>query len=187
MSTANNILSSNSILFIYISLSIFSATIISHFIPPRADILYFYLLIWVSSFSLFFFIFKNRIIKALHIIRNKIKKSAGWPTYIKVINGMCWAGPFGLGAVIPSIHEYLILAGIGLGNLSTFIIFLLKNKIKNIDQLLVGIICLFSIVIVFLLFYEHVIDKPSGEFLARILISIAYGIGGLSSAFIKPE
>ena len=187
MNTAKKELSSNSVIFIYISLSIFTATLISHFIPPRADILFFYIVIWLGSFSLFFFIFKNRIIKALFIIRNKIKKSTGWPTYIKIVNGICWAGPFGLGAVIPSIHEYLILAGIGLGNLSTFIIFLLKNKIKNIDQLLVGIICLFSIVIVFFLFYENLIDKPSGEFLARILISIAYGIGGLYSTFIKPE
>jgi predicted branched-subunit amino acid permease len=136
---------------------------------------------------MFFFIFKTKIIKALYNIRNKIKKSTGWPTYIKIINGMCWAGPFGLGAIIPPLHEYLILAGIGLGNVSTFIIFLLINKIRNIDQLIVGLICLFSIVLIFFLFYENVIDKPAGEFLARILISIAYGIGGLYSAFIKPE
>jgi hypothetical protein len=187
VNTAKNEFSNNSIIFIYISLSVFSATLISHFIPPRADILYFYLLIWLGSFSIFFFIFKTKIIKALYVIRNKIKKSTGWPTYIKIINGLCWAGPFGLGALIPPIHEYLILAGIGLGNVSTFIIFLLKNKIKNIDQLIVGIICLFSIILVFFLLYENVIDKTSGEFLARILISIAYGIGGLYSAIIKPE
>jgi hypothetical protein len=168
-------------------MSVFSATLISHFIPPREDIIYFYLLIWLGSFSIFFFIFKTRIIKALYIIRNKIKKSTGWPTYIKIINGLCWAGPFGLGAIIPSIHEYLILAGIGLGNVSTFIIFLLKNKIKNIDQLIVGVICLFSILFTFGLFYINVIGKSDGEFLARILISIAYGIGGLYSAIVKPE
>jgi hypothetical protein len=104
-----------------------------------------------------------------------------------LINGLCWAAPFGLGALIPSIHEYLILAGIGLGNLSTFIIFMVNNKIKNIDQLIVGIISLMSIGIIILLYNYDIIVKSSGDFLARILISVAYGIGGIYSSILKTE
>ena len=187
MNSAQNGFSNNSIIFIYISLSVFSATIISYFIPQKFDLFYIYLLIWFGCFSIFFIIFKGKIIKSLYIIRNRIKKSTSWPTSMKIINGICWAGPFGLGALIPSLHEYLILAGIGLGNISTFIIFLSNNKIKNIDQLIVGVISIISIGIIILLYDGKVIDKSYGEFLARILISIAYGIGGIYSALIKPD
>jgi hypothetical protein len=106
---------------------------------------------------------------------------------MKIINGICWAAPFLLGALIPSMHEYLILAGIGLGNISTYMIFLLSNKIKNIDQLIVGLISMISIGIIIFLYEGKIIEKSYGEFLARILISIAYGIGGVYSAIIKPE
>lgn len=187
MNTAQNGVSNNSIIFIYISLSVFSATIISYFIAQKFNFLYIYLLIWFGCFSIFFIIFKSKIIKSLYTIRNKIRKSTGWPISMKIINGVCWAVPFGLGALIPSLHEYLILAGIGLGNISTFIIFLLRNKIKNTDQLIVGLISIISIGIIILLYDGKVIDKSYGEFLARILISIAYGIGGIYSALIKPE
>ena len=106
---------------------------------------------------------------------------------MKIINGLCWATPFGLGALIPSIHEYLILAGIGLGNLSTFMIFMINNKLKNMDQFIVGLTSIISIGIIILLYNENVIDKSSGDFLVRILISVAYGIGGIYSSMIKTE
>jgi predicted branched-subunit amino acid permease len=187
VNTAQNEISNNGIIFIYISLSVFSATIISYFTPQRFDLFYIYLLIWFGCFSIFFLIFKSKIIKSLYNIRTRIRKSTDWPTSIKIINGICWVAPFVLGALIPSMHEYLILAGIGFGNISTFIIFLLMNKIKNIDQLIVGLISMISIGIIIFLYDGKVIEKSYGEFLARILISIAYGIGGIYSAIIKPE
>ncbi len=106
---------------------------------------------------------------------------------MKAINGICWALPFGLAALIPSIHEYLILLGIGLGNISTFTIFLLNNKTKNVDQLIVGLISIISILIIILLYDGKVVDRIDGEFLARILISVAYGIGGIYSSLIKSD
>ena len=75
--------------------------------------------------------------------------------------------PFGLGALIPSLHEYLILAGIGLGNLSTFMIFMINNKLKNMDQFIVGLTSIISIGIIILLYNENVIDKSSGDFLVE--------------------
>jgi hypothetical protein len=136
--------SDNGILFIFISLAVFSATIISYIIDLKVDYFFIHILVWILCFFIYFLIFKSKIIQSLHIIRNKIRKSTGWSPMMKLINGLCWAAPFGLGALIPSIHEYLILAGIGLGNLS-------------------------------------------GDFLARILISVAYGIGGIYSSAVKTE
>ena len=179
--------SDNGILFIFISLAVFTATIISFILDQKSDNFLIHIIVWILSFFVYFLIFKSKIIQSLHIIRNKIRKSTGWSPMIKLINGLCWAAPFGLGALIPSMHEYLILAGIGLGNLSTFIIFMVNNKIKNMDQLIVGLISLMSIGIIILLYNYDIIVKSSGDFLARILISVAYGIGGIYSSILKTE
>jgi len=179
--------SDNGILFIFISLAVFSATIISYIIELKVDYFFIHILVWILCFFIYFLIFKSKIIQSLHIIRNKIRKSTGWSPMMKLINGLCWAAPFGLGALIPSIHEYLILAGIGLGNLSTFIIFMVNDKIKNTDQFIVGFISIMSIGIIIFLYNDDIIAKSSGDFLARILISIAYGIGGIYSSIVKTE
>ncbi len=187
MNIQKNGKSDNGILFIFISLSVFSATILSFIIHLKFDFFLMDIIIWIGCFFIYFIIFRRKIILSLHIIRNKIRKSTAWSPSVKLINGLCWAAPFGLGALIPSIHEYLILAGIGLGNLSTFIIFMVKNKLKNFDQFIVGLISIMSIGIIILLYNENVIDKSSGDFLARILISVAYGIGGIYSSMIKSQ
>jgi hypothetical protein len=179
--------SDNGILFIFISLAVFSATIISYIIDLKVDYFFIHILVWILCFFIYFLIFKSKIIQSLHIIRNKIRKSTGWSPMMKLINGLCWAAPFGLGALIPSIHEYLILAGIGLGNLSTFIIFMVNDKIKNTDQFIVGFISIMSIGIIIFLYNDDIIAKSSGDFLARILISVAYGIGGIYSSTVKTE
>ena len=179
--------SDNGILFIFISLSVFSATIVSYLIELKVDLFFIHIIVWIVCFFVYFIIFKSKIIHSLHIIRNRVRKSTGWSPIIKLINGLCWAAPFGLGAIIPSYHEYLILAGIGLGNLSTFIIFMVNNKIKNMDQFIVGLISIISIGIIILLYNDNIIAKSSGDFLARILISVAYGIGGIYSSTVKTE
>jgi hypothetical protein len=179
--------SDNGILFIFISLAVFSATIISYIIDLKVEYFFIHIIIWILCFFIYFLIFKSKLIQSLHIIRNKIRKSTDWSPMMKLINGLCWAAPFGLGALIPSIHEYLILAGIGLGNLSTFIIFMVNNKIKNMDQFIVGLISIISIGIIILLYNDNIIAKSSGDFLARILISVAYGIGGIYSSTVKTE
>jgi len=66
-------------------------------------------------------------------------------------------------------------------------IFMINNKLKNMDQFIVGLTSIISIGIIILLYNENVIDKSSGDFLARILISVAYGIGGIYSSMIKTE
>lgn len=187
MNIEKNGKSDNGILFIYISLAVFSATIISYIIDLKVDLFFIHIIVWIVCFFTYFIIFKSKIIQSLQIIRNRIRKSTGWSPIAKLINGLCWAAPFGLGALLPSIHEYLILAGIGLGNLSTFIIFMVNNKIKNMDQFIVGLISIMSIGIIILLYNDNIIAKSSGDFLARILISVAYGIGGIYSSMVKTE
>ena len=187
MNIEKNRNSGNGILFIFISLAVFSATIISYIIDQKVDNFIIHIIVWILCFIVYFLIFKSKIIQSLHIIRNKIRKSTGWSPIMKLVNGLCWAAPFGLGALIPSIHEYLILAGIGLGNLSTFIIFMVNDKIKNTDQFIVGFISIMSIGIIIFLYNDDIIAKSSGDFLARILISVAYGIGGIYSSAVKTE
>ena len=187
MNIEKNDKSDNGILFIFISLSVFSATILSYIIDLKVDLFFIHIIVWIVCFFIYFIIFKSKILQSLQIIRNRIRKSTGWSPIIKLINGLCWAAPFGLGALIPSYHEYLILAGIGLGNLSTFIIFMINNKIKNMDQFIVGLISIISIGIIILLYNDNIIAKSSGDFLARILISVAYGIGGIYSSIVKTK
>lgn len=178
--------SKNGIIFIYISLSIFAATIISEIISREINY-YFYAMIWIGSFLIFFLLFRTRIIDSVKIIKSRIKTSTSWPLTIKILNGICWAGPFFFVAFIPVIHEFLILLGIGLGNISTSLIFLKYNRLKNKDQMIVGLVCLISIVIIMVLYQYELIEKLQGEFLARILISIAYGIGGVYSLFSREK
>ncbi|HEU5460696.1 MAG TPA: hypothetical protein VFU79_00340 [Nitrososphaeraceae archaeon] len=187
MNIEKNDKSDNGILFIFISLSVFSATLVSFIIDLTVDLFFIDIIVWIVCFFIYFIIFKSKIIHSLQIIRNRIRKSTGWSPGIKLINGLCWAAPFGLGAIIPSYHEYLILTGIGLGNLSTFIIFMINNKIKNMEQFIVGLISLMSIGIIILLYNDNIITKSSGDFLARILISVAYGIGGIYSSIVKAK
>src|SRR5688500_526988 len=103
----------NGIVFIFISLSALSATLLGHIIDLNVKSLFLDIIIWVGCFFMFAILFKGTIIQSLHIIRNKIRKSTAWSPSMRLINGLCWAAPFGLGALIPSLHEYLILAGIG--------------------------------------------------------------------------
>jgi len=47
--------------------------------------------------------------------------------------------------------------------------------------MIVGQICLMSMIIIAVLYQYNIVEKVHGEFLARILISLAYGIGGIYS------
>jgi len=178
--------SKNGMIFIYISLSFLSATIIGEIFSHEINY-YFYAMIWIGSFLIFFLLLRTRIIDSVKTIKTRIKTSTGWPLTIKIINGICWAGPFFFAVFMPIIHEFLILLGIGLGNISTSLIFLKYNRLKDKDQMIVGLICLISIIIIIMLYQYDLIEKVQGEFLARILISIAYGIGGVYSIFSREK
>lgn len=97
-------------------------------------------------------------------------------------------------AVLPSLFPYLILAGIGFGNLSTYI---LLKKYRNIKynnhnssdasqgQLVVGLISLIAIPIVFEVYTMVTAREDIVSLLSRYLISFAYAVGGIYDIMIK--
>ena len=77
MNIEKNGKSDNGILFIYISLAVFSATIISYIIDLKVDLFFIHIIIWIVCFIIYFIMVKNKIIQSLQIIRNRIRKSTG--------------------------------------------------------------------------------------------------------------
>ena len=181
MKNAEVVVSENGIIFVYISVSILVALIISNLFFKEGDQFPFYVLTWLGSFLGFFILFKSKITSSIVNIKKRMKTSIKWPITAKMINGLCWAGPFIFGIFIPSIYEFLILLAVGLGNISTFLIFLKYNQLKNLEQLLVGVICILSIFVLLILYDYNLVEKIQGEYLARFFVSIAFGIGGIYS------
>lgn len=181
MKNAEVAVSENGIIFVYISVSILVALIISNLFFKEGDQFPFYVLTWLGSFLGFFILFKSKITSSIVNIKKRMKTSIKWPITAKMINGLCWAGPFIFGIFIPSIYEFLILLAVGLGNISTFLIFLKYNQLKNLEQLLVGVICILSIFVLLILYDYNLVEKIQGEYLARFFVSVAFGIGGIYS------
>jgi len=181
MKNAEVVVSDNGIIFVYISVSILVALIISNLFFKEDGQLPFYVLTWLGSFLGFFILFKSKITSSIVNIKKRMKTSIKWPISTKMINGLCWAGPFIFGIFIPSIYEFLILLAVGLGNISTFLIFLKYNQLKNLEQLLVGVICILSIFVLLILYNFNLVEKIQGEYLARFFVSVAFGIGGIYS------
>lgn len=181
MKNTEMVVPDNGIIFIYISVSILVALILSSLFFNEDGQLPFSVLTWLGSFLGFFILFKTKITASIVNIKKRMKTSIKWPISAKMINGLCWAGPFIFGIFIPSIYEFLILLAVGLGNISTFLIFLKYNRLKNLDQLMVGVICILSIFILLILYQYHFVEKTQGEYLARFFVSVAFGIGGIYS------
>ena len=69
-----------------------------------------------------------------------MKTSLSWPMSAKLLNGLCWAGPFALIPVFQSMYPYLALLGIGAGNICTYDLLRKYSHVSNKEQLLVGIV-----------------------------------------------
>jgi hypothetical protein len=126
-----------------------------------------------------------------------MKNSIKWPIHAKIINGICWVGPFAATALLPSLFPYLILAAIGCGNVSTYLLLRryrdVNNKNKNNNgnsaghgQFIVGLISLIAIPIVFEVQTSmFIVREDIAVMLSRILISFAYAVGGIYAVRIK--
>jgi hypothetical protein len=174
------------LLFIAISLAILFATISSYILSKNHIPYAYYLLLWVGSFSvcLGLTFFKER--KVFSSIESKMKNSLAWPLYIKIINGLCWAGPFSVIPLFHNLYPHLILLGIGLGNISTYFFIKRYSRADNKAQLIVGLIAICGIPIAILL--ESTIFSTNYEIallFSRLLISFSYGIGGIYSLVAK--
>ncbi len=141
--------------------------------------LYYHVIIWLVSFAGVFGASYRRLRKALPAIMNRMKTSTRWPTAAKILNGICWAGPFAAIAAFPSFYQYLILAGIGLGNLSTYLMIKKYSGNDNSEQLIVALVSLAAVpaavMIDSMIFATR---QDIAVMLSRIFIGIAYATGG---------
>jgi hypothetical protein len=184
------------IFFIAISIAIALASILSEIALLNKWPLYYNAVIWIGSFVISFTSLLYNKWNIWSSLRDRMKNSIKWPLHAKIINGVCWAGPFAAIAVQPSLFPYLILAGIGSGNISTY---LLLKRYKNINynnndngndagrgQFIVGLISLVAIPIVFEVHTNMFTFRDDiSIMLSRILISFAYAVGGIYSIMIK--
>lgn len=166
-------------LFISIALAVLTGTIINEFLATHHIPIYYQLLAWILVFVFVLGITFTKKKNLFRSIRNRMKNSIRWPLHAKIINGLGWAGPF---LAIPIFHpfaHYLILLGIGTGNISTYFLIKYNNDYKNKEQFIVGILAITMIPILFLvdvllstvLVHQHV--------LSRLFVAVSYGVGGI--------
>jgi hypothetical protein len=182
------------IFFIVIAIAVALASILSEIAFLNKLPSYYNIIIWIGSFIVAFIslLYDKRNI-LWSSLRNRMKNSIKWPIRAKIINGICWAGPFGAITLLPSLFPYLILTGIGCGNISTYLLLRryrdinYKNSNNNNNrnaagygQFIVGLISLTAIPIVFEVQTSiFIVREDIAVMLSRILISFAYAAGGI--------
>ncbi|MDH5657771.1 MAG: hypothetical protein OEY17_00265 [Nitrosopumilus sp.] len=174
------------IFFINIAILIFSGSIVSE-IAFRNDVpLYYYVMIWIIISSLIFGLQFRKFKLVFSSICQRMINSAKWSLQIKIINGFCWALPFALIAFFPEFSQYLLLLGIGLGNISTFVFMNKFNGLNNKEQLLVGITSLALIFPAFEIDSSFFLENPDiAILLSRLFIAASYAIGGIYALYQK--
>jgi len=166
-------------LFICVSITVGSASIISEIAYLNGAALYFYAAIWVGSFGLVFGAATPIFRKVAPAIRGRMKASTKWSTGSKALNGVCWAGPFVAIAAFPALYQYLILLGIGLGNLSTYSLIRRYSGNDNLEQLIVGSVSLACLPVALAMDTSIFATNPDiAVMLSRILIAVSYAAGG---------
>jgi uncharacterized membrane protein len=88
--------------------------------------------------------------------------------------------------LFPYLYHYLILLGIGLGNLSTYLLMKKHSGLDNQEQMIVGLISLAAIPIAAGIDMTLFIARQDiAVVLSRLLISVAYGAGGIYALIAK--
>jgi hypothetical protein len=174
------------ILFITISIAVGAAAILSQIVFINKEPFYYYAIVLVLSFGIPFGTIFGKSRKLISSIGDRMKHSANWSAGAKILNGICWAGPFAAIAAFPSLYQYLILLGIGLGNFSTYLLMKRYSGLDNREQMIVGLVSLTAIPIVAEINTTlFIVNQNIAIMLSRILISIAYGMGGLYGIITK--
>jgi hypothetical protein len=91
--------------------------------------------------------------------------------------------------LIPFFQKYypfLLLTGLSLGNISTFIFLKKYSKIFSIEQLIAGALLLSSLLVV-TIYYNYTDNYEMILFSTRVMISVSYGLGGLVGYFKNTE
>jgi len=174
------------LLFIGVSVAVVMGTVLSEVVVKYPYPAYEYVIIWLVSFGATFGLIFRKFRRVIPSVRARMKNSLKWPIGAKVVNGFCWAAPFALIGVFPSMYQYLILVGIGLGNLSTYLLMKKYSNLDNREQMIVGFISLASILVsigigmtVFALRHDLAV------LLSRMLIAVAYAAGGIYALALK--
>jgi hypothetical protein len=176
----NNQHSISGVFFISIAISVALAASIAEIASINKVPVYYYPIIWVGSFAITFLILFHNKRGLLHSLRRRMKNSFRWPGKVKVLNGICWAGPFAVIAIYPSLLPYLVLVGIGLGNISTYLLLRKYNGIDYREQIIVGMVSLAALPITYVMHTSvFVIKEDIAIMLSRFFISLAYAAGGV--------
>ena len=166
-------------LFICVSIAVAAGAILSEIVFLNKSPFYYYGIVWVGSFGAVTGLNLRKLGKILPMIRQRMKNSLKWPPKISAINGICWAVPFIAIGAFPSLLQYLILLGIGLGNLSTYLIMKKFSNQDNKEQMIVGLIALASIPVAIVIDATLITLQDIAVLLSRILIAISYAAGGI--------
>ena len=168
------------IFFLYISFSILTSIILNYIFAYLYGSEYYSFVIWFIVFILYFLILKKYILKNIKKIIFKFKENKRWPKKIIILNSIVWSFPIIFGALIQTNFIYYVSGSIGLGNIITYLIFLKYNKLDNKEQLIVGVFVLSAT-----LFIPLNSNFINSDFVMRIIIGIAYGVGGIYSVLKK--
>ena len=168
------------LLFLTISIAIGAATILSELVFVNHKPFYYHIIILIASFGITFGVISSKLRMVISSIGNRIKNSTSWTVGAKALNGICWAVPFAAIAVFPTLYQYLILLGIGLGNFSTYLLMKKYSGLDNREQMIVGLISLFAIPLA--IGFDSIFFAAQQDIalmISRVLISVAYGVGGI--------
>jgi len=174
------------IFFINIAISIFFASILSEFFFQNNFPSFSHGITWLMIFVLVFGLQFRKFRVIFSSIRQRMTISTKWPLSTKALNGLCWALPFVLIPFFPAFSQYLLLLGIGLGNISTFIFMKKFSGLQNKEQLVVGGLSLVLILPAFAI--DSSIFPESQDIavlLSRLFVAISYAIGGLYAIYQK--
>ena len=173
-------------LFIAVSIAVGVSAVVSEVVFVNKAPLYYYAIIWFATFSVTFAILFSLFRNVISSIRSRMKNSINWSIRAKALNGLCWAGPFAAIGLFPYLYHYLILLGIGLGNLSTYLLMKKHSGLDNQEQMIVGLISLAAIPIAAGIDMTLFIARQDiAVVLSRLLISVAYGAGGIYALIAK--
>ena len=174
------------LLFIAVSVAVIVGTLFSEVAAKYNAPIYYIALIWLASFGVTFGANFRKFRRVIVSVRTRMRNSMKWPTGAKAINGLCWAAPFASIGVFPSINQYLILVGIGLGNFSTYLLMKKYNGLDNGEQMIVGLLSFASIPIsIWIDMTLFVSMHDLAVFLSRLLIALAYAVGGFYALLEK--
>lgn len=174
------------ILFALVSVAVVSASFLSLMISYHNYPAYWYGIVWLGSFAIPFGVYFKKSRANLLLIRQRMKNSVSWPIPIKAINGICWAAPFAMIGVFPFMIQYLILIGIGIGNLSTFIFMKRFSGLQNKEQLIVGASSLAFLILAIQIDQTLLLNnQPLAVFFSRILIAVSYAAGACYALLSK--